>query len=187
MIAQIAASLDVLEALLVEQITHGRALIVAVFQQQPATRLQMRRRLGDDQTQVVQTVRARGQRTAGLEAHITLNQMRIAVGNVRRVAQDQIETLTFHGAEPVALQDAGVPGDDPAVQRALVFLERTQMNGATNSMPYAEGSTQGGLNARWLIKAMLPLSFAMLGLMGVLRALGTAIQLARGELSEDVT
>jgi len=43
-----------------------------------------------------------------------------------------------------ALQDAGVPGDDPAVQRALVFLERTQMNGATNSMPYAEGSTQGG-------------------------------------------
>ncbi len=43
-----------------------------------------------------------------------------------------------------ALQDAGVPGDDPAVQRALVFLERTQMNGATNDMPYAEGSTQGG-------------------------------------------
>jgi len=43
-----------------------------------------------------------------------------------------------------ALQDAGVPGDDPAVQRALVFLERTQMNGATNPMPYAEGSTQGG-------------------------------------------
>lgn len=43
-----------------------------------------------------------------------------------------------------ALQDAGVPGDDSAVQRALVFLERTQMNGATNGMPYAQGSTQGG-------------------------------------------
>ncbi len=43
-----------------------------------------------------------------------------------------------------ALQDAGVPGDDPAVQRALVFLERTQMNGSTNAMPYAQGSTQGG-------------------------------------------
>lgn len=43
-----------------------------------------------------------------------------------------------------ALEDAGVPGDDPAVQRALVFLERTQMYGDTNTMPYAEGSSQGG-------------------------------------------
>ena len=42
------------------------------------------------------------------------------------------------------LEDAGVPGDDPAVQRALVFLERTQMNASTNTMPYAEGSRQGG-------------------------------------------
>lgn len=43
-----------------------------------------------------------------------------------------------------ALADAGVPGDDPAVQRALVFLERTQMLGDVNDMPYAAGSTQGG-------------------------------------------
>ncbi|MEO0632191.1 MAG: hypothetical protein AAFY46_15925, partial [Planctomycetota bacterium] len=43
-----------------------------------------------------------------------------------------------------ALEDAGVPGDDPAVQRALTFLERTQMLGTVNDMPYAEGSTQGG-------------------------------------------
>lgn len=44
-----------------------------------------------------------------------------------------------------ALEDAGVPGDDPAVQRTLVFLERTQMDGSINTMPYAEGSMQGGL------------------------------------------
>lgn len=43
-----------------------------------------------------------------------------------------------------ALEDAGVPGDDPAVQRAVTFLERTQMNDATNPMPYAQGSQQGG-------------------------------------------
>lgn len=49
-----------------------------------------------------------------------------------------------------------------------------------------EGSTQGGLNSRWLIKAMLPLSFAMLGLMGLIRAIGTAIQLYRGDLTEDI-
>ncbi|MEM9165799.1 MAG: hypothetical protein AAGB48_02110 [Planctomycetota bacterium] len=43
-----------------------------------------------------------------------------------------------------ALEDAGVPGDDPAVQRALVFLERTQMDGSVNPMAYAAGSKQGG-------------------------------------------
>lgn len=43
-----------------------------------------------------------------------------------------------------ALQEAGVPGDDPAVQRALVFLERTQMDDRINDMAYAEGSRQGG-------------------------------------------
>ena len=50
----------------------------------------------------------------------------------------------------------------------------------------AEGSTQGGLNSRWLIKMMLPLSFAMLGLLGLIRAIGTAIQLYRGDLTEDL-
>ena len=43
-----------------------------------------------------------------------------------------------------ALEDAGVPGDDPAVQRALAFLERTQMLDDVNDMAYADGSAQGG-------------------------------------------
>ncbi len=43
-----------------------------------------------------------------------------------------------------ALDDAGVPADDPAVQRALVFLQRTQMLDDYNDMPYADGSNQGG-------------------------------------------
>jgi squalene-hopene/tetraprenyl-beta-curcumene cyclase len=42
------------------------------------------------------------------------------------------------------LQDAGVPGEDLAVQRALVFLQRTQMDGRVNDMAYAAGSMQGG-------------------------------------------
>lgn len=44
----------------------------------------------------------------------------------------------------MALEEAGVPSDDPAVQRALVFLQRTQMDDRVNDMPYAEGSRQGG-------------------------------------------
>lgn len=43
-----------------------------------------------------------------------------------------------------ALEEAGVPSDDPAVQRALVFLSRTQMDDRINDMDYAEGSRQGG-------------------------------------------
>lgn len=43
-----------------------------------------------------------------------------------------------------AMHDSGVPTDDPAYQRALVFLQRTQMHEKVNDMPYAKGSRQGG-------------------------------------------
>jgi squalene-hopene/tetraprenyl-beta-curcumene cyclase len=43
-----------------------------------------------------------------------------------------------------ALEDAGYEHNGPAVQRALVFLSRVQMDDAINEMPYADGSRQGG-------------------------------------------
>ncbi|MHC5655002.1 TRAP transporter small permease subunit [Stappia sp. ICDLI1TA098] len=43
-----------------------------------------------------------------------------------------------------------------------------------------EGSTQGGLDARWIIKAALPVCFGMLAVFGVVRGIGTLIWLARG-------
>ena len=43
-----------------------------------------------------------------------------------------------------ALHDTGVSTEDPAVKRAMVFLERVQMLDETNDMGYADGSTQGG-------------------------------------------
>jgi squalene-hopene/tetraprenyl-beta-curcumene cyclase len=42
------------------------------------------------------------------------------------------------------LHDSGVSPDDAAFQRALTFLQRTQMLGSVNDMPYADGSRQGG-------------------------------------------
>jgi squalene-hopene/tetraprenyl-beta-curcumene cyclase len=48
------------------------------------------------------------------------------------------------------LADTGVPNDDPAVKRALVFLQRLQMQEkgvdgkVINDQPYAKGSQQGG-------------------------------------------
>ncbi|MEM8834305.1 MAG: prenyltransferase/squalene oxidase repeat-containing protein [Planctomycetota bacterium] len=42
------------------------------------------------------------------------------------------------------LHDTGVPADDPAFERAMVFLGRTQMLDSVNDMAYADGSQQGG-------------------------------------------
>jgi squalene-hopene/tetraprenyl-beta-curcumene cyclase len=43
-----------------------------------------------------------------------------------------------------ALHDTGVSTEDPAFERALVFLRRTQMLDEVNEMAYADGSAQGG-------------------------------------------
>ncbi len=43
-----------------------------------------------------------------------------------------------------ALHDSGLESDHAAFQRALKFLERTQMLDHVNDMPYADGSSQGG-------------------------------------------
>ncbi|MFG0314210.1 MAG: prenyltransferase/squalene oxidase repeat-containing protein [Phycisphaerales bacterium] len=43
-----------------------------------------------------------------------------------------------------ALHDTGLSTNDPAYQRALVFLNRVQMNDAINDMPYADDTDQGG-------------------------------------------
>ncbi len=43
-----------------------------------------------------------------------------------------------------ALHDSGLEADHEAFQRAVTFLERTQMLDAVNDMPYADGSSQGG-------------------------------------------
>ena len=43
-----------------------------------------------------------------------------------------------------ALHDAGVSAQDPAIERATVFLSRVQMLDETNDMAYADASRQGG-------------------------------------------
>lgn len=43
-----------------------------------------------------------------------------------------------------ALHDSELSREDPAFKRALVFLQRLQMDGKVNDQPYAKGSKQGG-------------------------------------------
>lgn len=60
-----------------------------------------------------------------------------------------------------AMHDTGVSAEDPAIQRAIVFLKRVQMLDATNDMPYADGSEQGGF-----VYATVPDSESIDGLAG---------------------
>jgi len=43
-----------------------------------------------------------------------------------------------------ALHQSGLPKDDPAYKKALVFIERCQMNSETNDQPFARGADDGG-------------------------------------------
>lgn len=43
-----------------------------------------------------------------------------------------------------ALHDSGYEAESPPFQRALVFLQRVQMDERFNDMPYARGATEGG-------------------------------------------
>ena len=43
-----------------------------------------------------------------------------------------------------ALHDSGLPANDPAIQAALVFTTRCQMNSETNPLPLAAGQDSGG-------------------------------------------
>lgn len=53
---------------------------------------------------------------------------------------------------------------------------------ALTAFASGEGSNYGGLMDRWVIKACLPLGFALLGVAALARALRTALRLARGDV-----
>ena len=43
-----------------------------------------------------------------------------------------------------ALRESGIPANDPVIQKSLVFVSHSQMNGETNNMPFAKNATDGG-------------------------------------------
>lgn len=53
---------------------------------------------------------------------------------------------------------------------------------AVKAFATGEGSTYGGMLDRWMIKAMIPVSFSLLGLCAILRAIETARHLMRPPL-----
>src|SRR5690606_3024915 len=89
---QVRAAVHGLQAGLAQQGLHGHGLVVAVFEQQPATRQQGLAGLRDDAADVVQPVRTRGQGTQRLVAQ--RRQVRVIGLDIGRVADDQVKALT---------------------------------------------------------------------------------------------
>src|SRR5690606_41323989 len=67
---EVAAGADLGEARRLQQRAHCRALVEAVLEQQPAAGHQVRRRAAPDGADVVEPVRARGERRGGLAAQV---------------------------------------------------------------------------------------------------------------------
>lgn len=72
MSAQVLAALNLQPTL--QQVTHGRALVVTVFEHQPCPRVEVLRGCGDNLANIiVQPVGARHQRTFGFETHVAFS------------------------------------------------------------------------------------------------------------------
>lgn len=77
----------------------------------------------------------------GFDEPITINHPYFGGVGYGKHGRPDLSNLSFFIQ---ALHDSGVSTNDPAYQRALVFLTRVQMNDEVNDMPYADSSDQGG-------------------------------------------
>ncbi len=77
----------------------------------------------------------------GFEEPITINHPYYGGVGYGEHGRPDLSNLSFFLQ---ALHDTGVSANDPAYQRALIFLSRVQMADEVNDMPYADKSSQGG-------------------------------------------
>jgi len=79
---------------------------MAVLEQQPASRSQMGRCPGNDDTDVGQPVRPGHQRRFRLETQVAALQMRISRRHIGRIGNNHVEALCVQGVEPVASHES---------------------------------------------------------------------------------
>ena len=66
----------------------------------------MQRRSPHDDADRIETIHAGSQRAARFETQVAFLQVRIVIGDVRRIAGDKVEALVRQGRKPVAAQEA---------------------------------------------------------------------------------
>ena len=101
--AEIIELHDVAETVLSETVEHSGFLIIAVFGKKPAAGPEDLSNVSTQMSDRVHTIDTGTESRHWLETHITLVQMRIVRCNIRRVTDDEIETLVTQLFYPVAL------------------------------------------------------------------------------------
>ena len=76
--------------MLLQDIAYNSALLVAMFQYEPAARVEVVGGLAADGADVVQTFCAGSQRGDGFKTQVALLQMRVAGFDIGRVADDEV-------------------------------------------------------------------------------------------------
>ena len=162
MTGQVAERSHLTESIAQQQVGDRFRLVITVFEQQPAAVVQVRRRIARDDADVVQAVAAGGQCADRLMAQVALPQVRIAVGDVGRVAGDQVEALARQRRQPMTVAEihtrqperlgiatrhrerglAGVGGDDPRTG-ALVGERQRDRTGAGAQVGDVQGMAFG--------------------------------------------
>ena len=104
---------DVTQARVLQERAHRRALIVPVFEQQPAAGREVAGGRGGDAPDGIEAVGAGGERRTRFEAHIAPAEMRVAGAHIGRVAHDQLEPHPRERGEPVTRAELHV-GDTEA-------------------------------------------------------------------------
>jgi hypothetical protein len=92
-----------------QQFRQGFGLVVAVLENQSPVGFQSGAGIAGYGFQGIQSEFSAFQRQLGLEAHIPLSEMRILVGDIRGIADDEVENPVFgYLLEPVAQQEADI-------------------------------------------------------------------------------
>ena len=93
MASQIGLGMNVQKPCLQKERADGRALVPAVLDDQPAAGDQMAQGAGCDFSKRIKSVGARGEGGTGLEPEVTFGQMRVGVGDVGWIGDDDLEAL----------------------------------------------------------------------------------------------
>ena len=119
-----------------QRFTHQGALCEAMFEEQPATGVQVGWRACGDRAERSHALGPGAQRGLRLKAQVTLRKMAVVIGNVGRIADDGVKVLALQRREPIAAHQAqqGLRAQTPGIalrhrQRGGRALDRRELPG----------------------------------------------------------
>ena len=112
-VGDILPSLYFEETVLAKQVAHAFALVVAVFEEEPACAGEMSRSCIDDLADCIEAIRAGGECWGGFEAQVALREMRIIGSDIGWVRDNHFECPRAQWFIPVAFEEFDVGDAKP--------------------------------------------------------------------------